>query len=1041
MRRAHKNSKNSFRPFPPPPKEVSQIIHYWLDCFRDAERMEITSTDIRNLGTELPITDLLEGSCPPNIITQLQNKAVAEEAKRSSRGEKLTSRKDEGILKVLLCPLRLVWNSHLSARDLDMPPFLELLWIPADLTTEGELIPPHGRFPWFPRTLLGHTDDADTVIIGQYEDTQKFIKNSPPINFDSWRAYWKWCDEFFKAVCGTRTSEYSMLHYQTQKNALILIDTKGGGSTKEARRIYSEVIDQKRNAPLLLKLTSLKEPKRIDVKQTVPPLRQGSLLHLGQMQYDYPLSPAQRQAVHQSLLTPEGEILAVTGPPGTGKTTFLQSVIASLWVNAARRKNGLPPIIVACAGTNQAVTNIVKSFEQAAEKPGPLAGRWLPGVKSYGCYCVAKSKAEEAGDFHIEQKNGAGLSADMEQWEYVNNAKKYYLERASQYAGKELTLKKALQFFHGEMYKEISLLNGTINKAADPTGIAFLQNLFGMGKQVSVNDFQKVLGVVDGLHRHAAFQFATHYWEARWLLVVDDIVNAKINKNRQPQGFFGSQEDWQRRAMITPCFVATFSTAPAFFNYQLPKGVPLIDLLIVDEASQVSAEEGAACFSLAKRAVVVGDPQQLEPVREIPPYIDIENLKTRGLIRRNEEKEFAALSKRGLTASEGSLMQLSLMACPVRENNMRGIFLAEHHRSLPGIIAFCNELAYGNRLRATEKSLENPIFPPLGYAHVPGVSKRVGHSQENPLEAQTIALWLSENRKLIEDYYGGAVLDKLVAVITPYFAQKRLLQNLLYKTYPEMTIGTVHGLQGAERPMVIFSPVCDEKARSPYFFDQGVQMLNVAVSRAKHSFLVFGNMSIFNPEAKTPSGLLAKFLFKDSGNELTGITLPSHPDFRKEEIKRLTTLGDHQKILQAAFEHAKHEVLVVSPTISRFAIEADNIPEMIRKASDRGVNVLVYVDLYLNMNDNTKEFRPAARIACDLLEEAGAKLYIVKGIHNKTLTIDDEVIIEGSFNWFSAVRNIQSRTHKQEHSMQYTGPKAAEQIRITKETLSFLRDK
>ncbi|MBV8401968.1 MAG: DNA2/NAM7 family helicase, partial [Acetobacteraceae bacterium] len=39
-----------------------------------------------------------------------------------------------------------------------------------------------------------------------------------------------------------------------------------------------------------------------------------------------------------------------------------------------------------------------------------------------------------------------------------------------------------------------------------------------------------------------------------------------------------------------------------------------IDLIIVDEAGQVGPHVGMAAFSLANRAIVVGDVHQIEPV-------------------------------------------------------------------------------------------------------------------------------------------------------------------------------------------------------------------------------------------------------------------------------------------------------------------------------------------------------------------------------------------------------------------------------------------
>jgi DNA topoisomerase IA len=56
-----------------------------------------------------------------------------------------------------------------------------------------------------------------------------------------------------------------------------------------------------------------------------------------------------------------------------------------------------------------------------------------------------------------------------------------------------------------------------------------------------------------------------------------------------------------------------------------------------------------------------------------------------------------------------------------------------------------------------------------------------------------------------------------------------------------MTIGTVHSLQGAERPIVVFSGAVSNKSTSAPFFDSSPSILNVAVSRAKKSFIYFGD--------------------------------------------------------------------------------------------------------------------------------------------------------------------------------------------------------
>ena len=48
-----------------------------------------------------------------------------------------------------------------------------------------------------------------------------------------------------------------------------------------------------------------------------------------------------------------------------------------------------------------------------------------------------------------------------------------------------------------------------------------------------------------------------------------------------------------------------------------------IDLLIVDEAGQVQPEAAGGAFALARRALVIGDTQQIEPIASLPKFRSI----------------------------------------------------------------------------------------------------------------------------------------------------------------------------------------------------------------------------------------------------------------------------------------------------------------------------------------------------------------------------------------------------------------------------------
>jgi len=208
----------------------------------------------------------------------------------------------------------------------------------------------------------------------------------------------------------------------------------------------------------------------------------------------------------------------------------------------------------------------------------------------------------------------------------------------------------------------------------------------------------------------------------------------------------------------------------------------------------------------------------------------------------------------------------------------RGLMLTEHRRCYDGIIGYCNELAYHGDLEPKRGAKKDTHFlPELGYFHINGFSKPRGGSRENEPEAMHVARWLSANRVAIENHYEQLLgkrtsLELLVGIITPFVLQKRALITALRECGLNtmlLKVGTVHALQGAERPIVIFSPVhASNEPNSSLFFDRGINMLNVAVSRAQDSFLVFGDMSIFSRFPNAPSGLLGKYLFSKKENAL-----------------------------------------------------------------------------------------------------------------------------------------------------------------------------
>lgn len=549
-------------------------------------------------------------------------------------------------------------------------------------------------------------------------------------------------------------------------------------------------------------------------------------------------------------------------------------------------------------------------------------------------------------------------------------------------------------------------------------------------KNATQKDIQEKL---DTTIRYKIFLLSMHYWEANWLKESEKISSSDTKKHQLNLSKKDRTKLWQIKSMLTPCMITTLHSGANYFKYRPISNwdylLDFIDLLIIDEGGQVSPSIAGAMIGLSKSLIVVGDDKQIEPVFSLPECIDLSNAKNNALYQGEEDIEL--LKAENILNSQDSITQQAnsnLIGLTQQTNDyffknasQPGVLLTEHRRCADEIIEYCNQLSYDGVLEPMAGS-PDCFLPKIGYAHIEGTQKKKNGSQANSDEALTIVKWIVKNKDKILKDTGEATLNGSIGIITPFKSQTKELKSYLKDHGLDIEkVGTVHSLQGAEKPIVIFSPVYSyETQKDNYFFDKSNNMMNVAISRAKKSFLVFGDMNIFDQSISSrskPSGLLAKFLFAKPENEVTDIDPITIKELDgNEKIEQIISLEGHRKCLKDAILAAKKSAVIVSPFITYSAIKADDILRLIKSRADK-TEITIYTDNMMNKS-RVEEFQKCI----EYLEEAGATVILVKRMHSKIIAIDDSIYINGSFNWLSASRD--ENYANQETSIKYELGKA-----------------
>ena len=633
-----------------------------------------------------------------------------------------------------------------------------------------------------------------------------------------------------------------------------------------------------------------------------------------------------------------GRVLAVNGPPGSGKTSMLKAVVAHYVVKAALLKEPCP-IIVASGATNQSVKNVTSAFPDVVQDDNDEYlleyQRWIPHCPTYGSFFASQSAEKKLSQKEKEQMpilvaankdkpynfGWKGVGERLNSLHANDELAAYYLKKARVFFSQQglsapkdvqqvvdglhhllsctyLDMAKALHSAKAQLFSD----NADVDKVFPfqqeenhlPAFQSIRDDLIKLYKYNDIEVYNKVCRerirdedikpeqyskvlrqdalttlieqCIDLEYRTRMFHLAARYWEGQF--IIDQVSQLHFSRTE-----YNIIAGLRRVCMITPVIISTVNSLPRLLKIDsYPPGATQrdyayggIDLLITDESGQATIMAALPLASLTKRLVSVGDTSQLAPVIDTKSEVSAFDEYLIWLKNGYSLPQVTGLFKRQLSVSDGSFLHVVQAASSLNYQD-NGFMLRGHYRCYQNIIEYCNQLVYDNKLfymPFLKKDQKDEGLPAMAYVESTGSSSKgsSGSSKQNKDEANMIAQLVVDSystwQTLLADKGDKPRLQDMVAIITPFNQQPDCIRAALMAENSTQgmiipkdeiagtIIDTIHTLQGAEKDIVIYSGVQSHDDGDTLFFENQPYLLNVAISRAKKSFIAFLSPTLY----------------------------------------------------------------------------------------------------------------------------------------------------------------------------------------------------
>lgn len=305
---------------------------------------------------------------------------------------------------------------------------------------------------------------------------------------------------------------------------------------------------------------------------------------------------------------------------------------------------------------------------------------------------------------------------------------------------------------------------------------------------------------------------------------------------------------WSTLFLVVPLVSTTFASIERMMGYLPPE---TLGWLLVDEAGQATPQSALGAVLRAKRAIIVGDPLQVEPVTSLPTGLAERICLEFGVDPNKWNAPDASVQTvADATATFGTQFRLTSSTVQV------GFPLLVHRRCRDPMFSLSNRIAYGGKMVLGTPKRVSRIEEILGPSRWVDVPPEETEEKWSEAEGRAVSVLLERLSTL-----GPPGPD--LYIVSPFrIVARRLRESVLRsgtvakwsddpQRWVNERVGTVHTVQGRESEGVIFvlGAALPSQHGARGWASKTPNILNVAATRAQENLYVVGHRAVWGRAA------------------------------------------------------------------------------------------------------------------------------------------------------------------------------------------------